>query len=218
VARAADVHNGQSGDEPEWHSPLFGFVRLLKAHPQVTGATPQEAFRTVDLVVRSWAGARDKDPWERWFLVGRDDAEAEFLGAWDKIRYLPGYSPLRCALEHARHTAFGLKAEVAQKRPAGYPLFVSLAGWLQVGVGDRPVLLPLEEVGELLNVLPSTVSRYRRWAVEDGYLKEVKPYEFRGKGKWGKATEFRFDVSRFKSLQERAQRGTEESFYEAAGN
>jgi hypothetical protein len=141
--------------------------------------------------------------------VGRDDAEAEFLGAWDKIRYLPGYSPLRCALEHARHTTLRLKEEVAQKRPAGYPLFVTLAGWLQVGMGDRDILLPVEEVAELLHVQPVTVSRYRRWAVLDGYLKEVKPYEFRGKGRGGKATECRFDVSLFPCLRERAQDGTE---------
>jgi hypothetical protein len=218
VARAADAHNGRAGDDPEWHSPLFGIVRLLKAHPQVTGATPREAFREVDRVVRSWAGGRGQDPWERWFLVGREDAEAEFLGAWDKVRYLPGYSPLRCALGHARIAPLRLKEEVARERPAGYPLFVSLAGWLRVGMGDRNILLPVEEVAELLHVRPVTVSRYRRWAKADGYLKEVRPHTFRGKGKGGAATEFRFNVAWFPCLRKRAQDGTGQSFEGAAGN
>jgi hypothetical protein len=57
-----------------------------------------------------------------------------------------------------------------------------------------------------------TVSRYRKWALEDGFIKQVKAHQFFGKGKGGKATEFLFDVSRCEMLRERAQEGTEESF------
>ena len=40
----------------------------------------------------------------------------------------------------------------------------------------------------------------------------MKPYAFYGKGKGGRATEFRFDVSLFPILAEVAQRGTAEAF------
>jgi len=85
-----------------------------------------------------------------------------------------------------------MPAPIVARRPPGYPLFVSVASWLQK---DREVgatiLLPDEELARLLDVTAATISRYRRWAQEDGYLHEVKPHEFKGKG--GKATEFRFD-------------------------
>ena len=73
-------------------------------------------------------------------------------------------------------------------------------------MGDRTILLPVEELARRLGTQPVTISRYRRWAVQDGYLREVKPHEFRGKGKPGKATEFRFNVSLFGITKERAQK------------
>ncbi len=148
----------------------------------------------------------------RWFDVSLEDAQAEFFGAWDKVRYLPGFDPLRNALEHARRKPLQLKPETAARRPDGYAAFVSIAGWLQVGAGDRNILLPFEDLGDMLGVEPMTISRYRRWAKEDGFLKEVKPYEFHGKGGGGKAAEFRFDVPRFPVLRDTARDGTSESF------
>jgi hypothetical protein len=55
-------------------------------------------------------------------------------------------------------------------------------------------------VAELLGVEPMTITRYRRWAVQDGLLKEVKPYVFRGKGGAGKAAEYEFDLTRVPGL------------------
>jgi hypothetical protein len=57
-----------------------------------------------------------------------------------------------------------------------------------------------------------TVSRYRKWGQENSYLKEVKAHAYKGKGRGGKATEFRFNVGRFHILREAAQEGTAESF------
>ena len=79
-------------------------------------------------------------------------------------------------------------------------------------MGDRNILLPVAEVAELLGVESITISRYRRWAVEDGYLVELKPYEFAGKGKGGRATEFRFNVGLYPGLLVVAQEGTAEAF------
>src|SRR5262249_25123370 len=100
----------------------------------------------------------------------------------------------------------------AARRTDGYARFVSIAGWLQVGMGNCPIMLPVEKLAHILEVTPMTVSRYRQWGIEDGYLKEVKPHTFHGKAKGGKATEFVFDVSLFNCLKNTAEDGTEESF------
>jgi hypothetical protein len=75
-------------------------------------------------------------------------------------------------------------------------------------MGDRSILLPVEKVAEVLGVSAMSISRYRQLAIRDGYLRTVHKYS-RGKQL---ATESRFDVSRFKVLQEKAQSGTETSF------
>jgi hypothetical protein len=128
---------------------------------------------------------------------------------------LPGYSPLDNAVEQARRCPLRLRDDLKELRSEGYQTFVSIAGWLQVGMGDANILLPVEELAPLLRVKPMTVSRYRRWAVEDGFIKEVKPYQRRGENRAGKATEFRFNVERFPILGERAADGTQDSYDEA---
>jgi hypothetical protein len=100
-----------------------------------------------------------------------------------------------------------LPERIAKRRPAGYASFISLAGWLQVVAGDRPIMVPVEDTAEILEVDPSCISRYRRWAVEDGFLKEVGAYERPQGRRKGKATEFRFAVSLFPALAEVAHRG-----------
>jgi hypothetical protein len=45
------------------------------------------------------------------------------------------------------------------------------------------------------------ISRYRRRAIEDGFLVQVKGHKRPVKGGDGEATEFLFDVSRFKCLE-----------------
>jgi hypothetical protein len=206
----------QRGHESEtWQSPLFYFIRILKAHPALSEATAKQAFQKVETIMKTWRHAIPKKPpsrpddWLHWLEVTRDDAEAEFLGVWDKVRYLPGFSPLDNALEHAQRYPLQLAKENADRRPEGYQRFISIAGWLQVGMGDQNILLPVEDLGEILGVEPMTVTRYRRWAKEDGFLQEIKPYEFKGRMKSGRATEFRFDVSRFPILRERAQGSSE---------
>jgi hypothetical protein len=211
---------GRNQDEKKYRggraSPLFHFIRWAKAHPDLAGLTVQQAFQRVEQAICSWrATPRGANPWYVWLKVGRDTAEAEFYGAWDAIRYLPFENPLTGALDRAFAQPLTLLPKIAERRPEGYALFVGLSGWLQVMMGDRNILLPVAEVADLLNVDRSTVSRYRRWAKEDGYLKEVKQAIHRSKGK-GEASEFRFDVTRFDALQEHAQRGTGEAF--AAAN
>jgi hypothetical protein len=199
--------------EDGWESPLFYFVRLVKAHPDMAAKTAKQALRAVESVMRTWRHAippqgRYLDDWAYWFEtaeyhdyeMSREVAHVEFLDVWDKVRVLPGHSPLDNALEQAKRKPLNLLPEVRERRSDGYLDFVSVAGWLQVGVGDRNILLPVEELAGPLGVTPMTISRYRTWAVKDGYLWEVKPYKRPDQGKGGKATEYRFDVRKWDCL------------------
>jgi hypothetical protein len=208
LACASEDQRAFSRAQTRWQSPLFLFVRLAKAHPALRKLATAKAFAAINRVVETWRCRTGERGWQ-YFDVGREDAQVEFLDAWDKVRYLPGRSPLQNALLLAKEKPLSLCKEVAARRSPEYPRFISLAGWLQVCVGDQPILLPVEDVGELLGITSMTVSRYRRMAVEDGLLKEIRPYEFCGKKKGGRATEFRFDVSLVPILEERAKQTPE---------
>jgi hypothetical protein len=209
VRLAVEEHNRRrdDGSWPEWQE-LFGFVRLVKAHPDMEGTNAGPAFRHVKKVVMRWRHAIPEGEcscgWCHWLGVCAEDAEVAFLDTWEKIRYLPGQTPLQNAFRLAREYPLELRDEDLACRTEGYQWFIRVAGWLQFVMADRPIMLPVELLGKALGVKPMTVSRYRKWAVADGYLKEIRPYEFRGKGKGGKATEFVFDVSRFPILEEKA--------------
>jgi hypothetical protein len=195
-------------DCPEEWKVLFYFVRLVKAHPSMTGKSGKQAFREVSAAMECWD--RDdqdeqNDDWRHWLGVDGYDAETVFMDAWDKVRYLPGRDALTNAMERAYQRPLRPTGELKDNRPEVYSLFISLAGWLQVIVGDQPIKLPVREVGELLSLNPMTVSRLRRLAVKDGFLKQVKPHRFAGKRGTGEATSFRFDKSRFLVLQQAAQ-------------
>jgi hypothetical protein len=192
---------------PAWKA-LYEYVRLVKGHPATAGRTPKQVFRDVD---RQFQGLRHSgstepprtpDAWLYWFGVSRPNAEATFLDVWDRILWYPGRSPLQNALEQAARKPLGLSAAVLDRRPDSYPFFVSVAGWLQASLGEANIMLPCHEVADLLELDPSTISRYRKWAVADGYLVEVKEARYGGKPGAGNATEFRFNVGRFPDLAE----------------
>jgi hypothetical protein len=220
AAVAHHQRDRETRPESDWRSPLFEFVRVVKAHPDVRGLTAAKAMRAVGAVFKSWAGRkpaeqRKADDWEFWLGEPRDDAQAEFLAVWDKVRFLPGDSPLEAAAAAAENTPLDLRQDVMERRSDGYPRFVALAGWLQVIAGNRNIMLPVANVGALLGVQPMTVSRYRAWAVEDRYLREMRPSKFYGEGQGGRAAEYRFDTSRFSVFEAKAQRGTAEAFQQS---
>jgi hypothetical protein len=122
------------------------------------------------------------------------------MGCWEKVRFVPGWEPLDQAVEREK-----MQLIPSTERTEGYQNFVSIAGWLQVTMGDRNIMLPCEKLAELLNCKPMTISRYRRWAVEDGLMRQVKEHRFKPGG-GGDATEFRFDTSQYKCLDQTAQK------------
>lgn len=93
-----------------------------------------------------------------------------------------------------------LREEVTDRRSTRYKFFVSLCAYLQRGRGKNPIALPVERIGELLGVSPMTVSRYREWGEEDGYLTHTRA-AVHGPGKKGRADEYIFDMDRFPHLR-----------------
>ena len=234
LKKAWEFHHDQADTFPDWHTDLFFFAWILRGHQAMAQylERPKEALSLVERHLKAWSSAaktRKQEPpygfhagdaWDDWFGIPTADARAEFVDVWSKSRFLPGHEPLVQASESAKRLRLVLPEDVAAKRPiaggrdeSDYEFFVSLAGHLQVVVGDQAIKLPCQKLSELVGVSKMTISRYRRWALEDGFLRLTRPHRFRAGGQ-GDATEFRFDVSRWKRLADRAQPGTEASFLE----
>jgi hypothetical protein len=167
-------------DEPgRWQSPLWEFMRLMKAHEDLARVTAASAFKKVDAALKKWVkkipAGHCRCGWCAWLAEAcRDDAEAEFFSGWEKVRYIAGMSPLQNAVEQADRNPLFISDEKAKERPELYQRFVSIAGWLQVAMGDRAIMLPVIDVAKILGVQPRTVSTYRKWAIEDGFLCMMK--------------------------------------------
>jgi len=187
-----------------YHTQLWTFTRLLKSHLDEEIDPGWVFWNLVHPEMERRGG---------WSILntGLDLEEIyfEFVCNWDAVRFRIGETPLSNAI--AKANAYPLEPRRASKRPgflARYARFVSIAGWLQVAMGDRPILLPVDKLGEILGVRPMTVTRYRQTAVADNLLRTVKEHCYRS----GRATEFRFAVSRFSVLRGKAQKGTQKSF------
>jgi hypothetical protein len=185
-------------NEPgNWHSPLFNFVRLVKGHPQFRMLEASEALERIECIMMTWGCDRGVDVWKQYLLVEEDADELrlDFLNCWGEVKFPVGYEPLKDALR---------KADVAPLKPPkaggpGFQRFVSLAGWLQERQGDQNIMLPLEKLSALLDVSTHTIHLYRKNAIAQGLLKEVRPYTPPCSGV-GRATEFRFAADRYPEL------------------
>jgi len=178
--------------EPCYHTPVFDFVRAAKCHPELNPLTAERALARVE----EWLRQQRKNWTEVSSTVNsNDEAQAEFLVVWDKIRVLPGQSSLAWAIEQAGRQ----RLIPPNGRPAGYCLFISVAGWLQQWQGNKPILLPVHKLAAVLNCKPMTVSRYRELAIKDGLLEKISDHSYKHK----QATEFRFAVGRYPQLQVR---------------
>lgn len=203
---------------------MFTFTRAMKTATALDEKTAAQALAEIEKVIARWPLEDDDLPenasiarraaaqWAKSLGVDAEDARANFLGIWDKVRTLPNRSPLDHALELAERRPINFPDSSCLKVDTeGYRRFVSLAGWLQVTRGNAPILLPVEKVGGRLGVKAMTVSRYRDWGELDGFLSKVAEHRFRSRpspsGERSTATEYRFDVSRVPMLEHAAQRG-----------
>lgn len=166
-----------------WRSQLWEFTRLIRGRcDEATKAN--HAFGAVDKVVESLGG------WFEVFELDRDEAHAEFVTSWPKIRFRPDEDPVDQALRKAEAHPVKAPARDDRRYPTpGYDRFISIVGWLQVTMGDQPIYLPCRRIGDALRTTPRMVSMWRQMAIDEGILKITAEHEFRSKG-GSKATEF----------------------------
>jgi hypothetical protein len=203
AAHEADTIKGDCSSSLAYRTPLWSFSRAARS-AFAEGATPDDAFFALDAAIARRGG---------WDILGTDmaaeDIYFEFVSNWDAVRYRVGETPLENAVVKA--DAFPLTPQRATGRRAflvGYGRFVSIAGWLQVTMGNRSILLPVDMLARILHVVPMTISRYRKAAVKDGLLRVVCAHVYSK----GQATEFRFNVAAFPVLLEHAEKGTDGAF------
>jgi hypothetical protein len=217
IVQSINQHwRGDARDTGAWQSDLWYFMRLLKAHPDLEHLRWKQMVTKVEGMMVGWRAGRNREhpnrfhesDWLYWVGVDPQTAHAEFSDGWEKIRYLPGHDPLRNALRMLMWRPIQLQKEMRDDRPQGYETFIGLAGWLQVTMGDKPILLPTHRIGEMLSTTAMTISRYRTLAIKDNFLTKVKDGRFGGAPGRGEADQFRFDVSRVKMLDDKARDGT----------
>lgn len=174
------------------YKPGWQFVRLCRAHPSICNMKPLPAARRVIQALLVAAGVNELGR-EALELAGgwadtQDEFVARFCDAWLNIRFLPGEGPLDAAARRAAEQPLPL--ESAATAP-GYVRLVTLAAYLQVARGDRPVYLPCRKLGDRLGLDRTTVSKFLRLAVSEGILEPVRSYRPSER----KANEFRVDLS-----------------------
>jgi hypothetical protein len=188
-------------DREHWQSPLFYFARFVKAHPAVSELSDHEAMVKVEKLLQELDKfPSSADPWKLCFpeAADGDAARLDFMVSWNAVRHVPFRDVLANALT------------LADKRPLAppyergrlYKRFISLAGWLQVLLAGKPILLPTRKVADLLGCDQRTVSRLRKLGIEDELLIPVKEHCYRSGGR-SEATEFRFAIEHFPELSGR---------------
>ncbi len=113
--------------------------------------------------------------------------------SWDAVRHVPFHDVLSNALRLADNKPLKPPTE----RGKLYQRFISVAGWLQVLLSGKPILLPTRKVAALLGCDQRTVSRMRKLGVKDKLLVPVKEHCYRPAGGKSEATEFRFAIERY---------------------
>jgi hypothetical protein len=151
----------------ERNGRVFDLARRLRALPELAGAD----FPALKPVVRLW---------HTWALpvIGTkpfDHTLADFVRAWDAVRFAAGGEPLRPALDRAR-TGPEPAAARAYDTPA-LRLLVALCRELQRAQGTDPFFLACRSAAPLVGLGDDfkAASRYLRMLVADGVLELVAP-------------------------------------------
>lgn len=186
-----------------WESPMLDFVRWIRTHSATVKLQAKPAWLMVAQILRTpfWKNNTPDGWWQSRFYIDEEDAEIGFLHYWDKVRTAPNADSLDYAALMADLKPLTLLKSVAERRSSKYYRFVGLCAYLQRGAGkSRPIALPVERIGVALGVQPMSVSRYREWGLEDGYLRfHAKGYRAVGNTP-GRADEFIFDLKLFPGI------------------
>jgi len=175
-----------------YHTPMWAFAREVRSSLP-DGCDADEVFRSiVEPQIEKRGGWREVLCTD----LDREDLLCDFVYSWRRIRYRIGEGPLATAMRTAEEAPLNLPASDPWSDLPAYRTLVSLAGWLQVIVGDQPIFLPRRRIGELLGRSHTQIMRYCANAVEQGYLALVNEHSLVRR----RATEYRFDVSQFNTL------------------
>ena len=183
------------GTATSWRGVAFTFARWMKAHPELSDLSSQEAGDCVDeLLARIYPNSRD--PWREHLgfcdSVGNEDDPFEhFVHCWDIVRSSCVEDPLEYALRMAQSETIVIEG-YENPRWSNYLLFLSVCRWLQVRQRDQPFYAPVRKLGEAVGVAAKSISNYRARAEREGYLLVAKRHDRR------RATEFWFN---FKKLE-----------------
>jgi hypothetical protein len=196
-ALAVNERRETVNDPDHYHSyrtPLWDFTRAVKGF-FVDGTDPDLVFDFIEDEITNREG------WTILELPINDEEIYErFVYTWDRIKWSGEQDTLKVAYDLAQETP--LEPERSGRRAGaltGYSEFISVAGWAQVLRGDQPIYLPCELVSKLLNTNKMRVTRWVSLATaHDKYLKKVADHSYPKR----KATEFRFDISRFPELSQ----------------
>ena len=152
------------------YSAMFFFVRDLMGTKYLSGITDPEVV--MEKISRAFPRRHPEDMNYVWDLLGfgeLDDPSMEFIETWDSIKFPAHLSPLvlafNLAIENPLSPVDGEKWTSAE-----FGRFISLAGWLQVVVGDEDIFLPVEQVGKYLKLSAMCISRHRSYAQKKGFL------------------------------------------------
>lgn len=174
-------------------SPLFDFIRSIKAHSEICDLQPEAAFvRVTRELVHLFGG--DIDPWIEGFELDADEAEILFVETWMDVKYLPGEGPLETALRLVKNGPVIVRGE--RPTPPLYAQFVAFIYHAQKLRGDKAIALPIRKVAEVLR--GSARHKDMIWAMlnraqREGLITKVKDSKFRS-GEVGEAAEYRVNI------------------------
>ena len=185
VGYAADQEPDKDDFSDGWHSPLWGFTRLIRGYFN-HDVKSSAAWRDVNKAVRR----RLEGGWG-YFGLSVEEAHFEFVQAWKKIRLRPDEDPLGQALHKAEKFPIQAPKQDGEQRPTpGYDRFCSLVLWLQFGRKGETIYLPVREVARVLKTDQRMISLWRQQAIDDGFLVVITVHQYKP-GHKGKATEFK---------------------------
>lgn len=100
-----------------------------------------------------------------------DEATDDLEPLWDKVKLGATEGPLDAAARMAERYPVRFRTNRLSK---AYQRFLNIAYQLQVMRGGDNIALPVARLAEILGVSPMHVSRFREYAKDDGFLREVK--------------------------------------------
>lgn len=174
-------------------SRIWTFTRILSGHPSLRGASPQEALRQVETILKAIVGDGATDPWAFLFERPAEELKVEFLTNWLTVFSIPGVPFLKSLVD--RGIADPIEIETGYDHLPIYRRFLDLLYRLGTIRGSVPVRLCTDAIGKLLGVSYDSIARYLQLAAADDLI-ALTSKAVRKKG--GKCAEYKIFAEAFK--------------------